>query len=107
MGDFSEADLPVSLRNEGHNYNEHFQTYKFYFSMRMTFINEGDLLIFVADLLNAYGESLEGVFESVFVCALVVLTYSILTGITWLIAIMYNLILNIQTLLIMFTHPGM
>ena len=34
--------------------------------MRMTFVNEGDPLIFVADLLNAYGESLEGVFERVF-----------------------------------------
>ena len=107
MGDFSEADLRVSLRNEGRDYNEHFQTYKFYFSMRMTFVNEGDSLIFVADLLNAYGESLEDVFERVFVCALVALTYNILTGITWLIAIMYNLISNIQTLLITFTHPGM
>ena len=66
MGDFSEADLHVSLRNEGHNYNEHFQTYKFYFSMRMTFVNKGDSLIFVADFLNTYGESLEGVFERVF-----------------------------------------
>ena len=66
MGDFSEADLPVSLRNEGRDYNEHFQTYKFYFSMRMTFVNEGDSLIFVADLLNAHGESLEDVFERVF-----------------------------------------
>ena len=88
MGDFSETDLCISLRNEGRDYNEHFQTYKFYFSMRMTFVNEGDSLIFVADLLNA-------------------LTYNILTGITWLIAIMYNLISNIQTLLITFTHPGM
>ena len=66
MGDFSEADLCISLRNEGRDYNEHFQTYKSYFSMRMTFINEGDSLIFVADLLNAYGESLEDVFERVF-----------------------------------------
>ena len=66
MGDFSEVDLRVSLRNEGRDYNEHFQTYKFYFSMRMTFVNEGDSLIFVADLLNAYGESLEDVFERVF-----------------------------------------
>ena len=66
MGDFSEADLRVSLRNEGRDYNEHFQTYKFYFSMRMTFVNEGDSLIFVADLLNAYGECLEDVFERVF-----------------------------------------
>ena len=40
MGDFSEADLCVSLRNEGRDYNEHFQTYKFYFSMRMTFFDE-------------------------------------------------------------------
>ena len=66
MGDFSEADLHVSLRNEGLDYNEHLQTCKFYFSMRMTFVNKGDSLIFVADLLNAYGESLEGVFERVF-----------------------------------------
>ena len=34
--------------------------------MRMTFVNEGDSLIFVADLLNAHGESLEDVFERVF-----------------------------------------
>ena len=66
MGDFSEADLRVSLRNEGRDYNEHFQAYKFYFSMRMTFVNEGDSLIFVADLLNAHRESLEDVFERVF-----------------------------------------
>ena len=66
MGDFSEADLHVSLRNEGRHYNEHFQTYKFYFSMRMTFVSKGDSLIFVADLLNAYRESLEGVSERVF-----------------------------------------
>ena len=107
MGDFSEANLRVSLRNEGRDYNEHFQTYKFYFSMRMTFVNKGDSLIFVADLLNAHGESLEDVFERFFVCALVVLTYSILTGTTWSTVIMYNLISNIQTLLITFTHPGM
>ena len=34
--------------------------------MRITFVNEGDWLIFVADLLNAHGESLEDVFERVF-----------------------------------------
>ena len=66
MGDFSEADLRVSLQNEGRDYNEHFQTYKFYISLRMTFFNEGDSLIFVVDLLNAYRESLECVFERVF-----------------------------------------
>ena len=66
MGDFTEADFCISFRNEGRDYNEHFQTIKFYFSMRMTFVNKGDSLIFVADLLNAYGESLEDVFERVF-----------------------------------------
>ena len=34
-------------------------------TMRMIFVNKGDSLIFVADLLNAYRESLEGVFERV------------------------------------------
>ena len=34
--------------------------------MRMTFVYERNSLIFVADLLNAYGESLEDVFERVF-----------------------------------------
>ena len=34
--------------------------------MRMTFVNEGDSLIFVADLLNAYRKFLEGAFERVF-----------------------------------------
>ena len=63
---FNEADLRVSLRNEGRDYNQHFQTYKFYFSMRMTFVDQGDTLIFVGDLLNLYGELLEGVFEWVF-----------------------------------------
>ena len=59
---FNEVDLHVSLRNEGRDYNQHFQTYKFYFSMRMTFVDKGDTLIFVGDLLNLHGESLEGVF---------------------------------------------
>ena len=105
MGDFSEADLRVSLRNEGRDYNEHFQTNKFYFPMRMTFVNKGDLLIFVADLLNAHGESLEDVFERVFrICIGGVNLQPFLTGTTWLIAIMYNLISNIQTLLTTFTH---
>ena len=63
---FNEADLHVSFRNEGRDYNQHFQTYKFYFSMRMTFVDQGDTLIFVGDLLNLHGESLEGVFERVF-----------------------------------------
>ena len=80
MGDFSEADLRISLRNEGHDYNEHFQTYEFYFSVRMTFVNEVDSLIFVADLVNAYGESLEGVFERVF--------HMCIGGVNWSVAVL-------------------
>ena len=30
---FTQTDLHVSLRNEGRDYNQNFQTYKFYFSM--------------------------------------------------------------------------
>ena len=56
---FTQTDLHVSLRNEGHDYNQNFQTYKFYFSMRMTFANEGDTTIFV-------GESLDEIFDRVF-----------------------------------------
>ena len=63
---FNQADLRVVLRNEGRDYNQHFQTYKFYFAMRMTFVDQGDTLIFVGDLLNLHGESLESVFERVF-----------------------------------------
>ena len=63
---FTQTDLHVSLRNEGRDYNQNFQTYKFYFSMRMTFANEGDTTIFVGDLLNLYGESLDEIFDRVF-----------------------------------------
>ena len=107
MGDFSEADLCVSLRNEGRDYNEHFQTYKFYFSMRMTFVNEGDSLIFVADLLNAYGESLEGVFERVFCMCIGGVNLQHFNRNHLVDSDYVQFISNIQTLLITFTHPGM
>ena len=63
---FTQTDLHVSLRNEGRDYDKNFQTYKFYFSMRMTFANEGDATIIVGDLLNLYGESLDEIFDRVF-----------------------------------------
>ena len=63
---FTQSDLNVVLQNEGRDYNQHFQTYKFYFSMRMTFLNQGDSLVYVGDLLNLHGEALDDVFERVF-----------------------------------------
>ena len=57
--EFSEADLNVSLVQEGRGYSEHFQMYKFYFSMRMAFSQDGDSVIFVGDLLNVHGDALD------------------------------------------------
>ena len=63
---FNESDLNVVLSNEDRDYNQHFQTYKFYFSMCIGFSNQGDSIIFVGDLLNFHGEALDRVFEQVF-----------------------------------------
>ena len=64
--EFSEADLNVSLVQEGRDYSEHFQMYKFYFSMRMTFSQDGDSMIFVGDLLNIHGDVLDRIFGTMF-----------------------------------------
>ena len=63
---FSESDLEVVLTNEGRHYNEHFQTYKFYYSMKLKFSGKGDNLIFVGDLINFHGDALDRIFERVF-----------------------------------------
>ena len=63
---FTESDLNVVLNNEGRDYNQHFQTYKFYFSMRMRFSQQGDSIVFVGDLLNFHGDALDRIFEQVF-----------------------------------------
>ena len=64
--EFSEVDLNVSLIQEGRDYSEHFQVYKFYFSMRMTFSQDGDSVIFVGDLLNIHGDALDQSFGTMF-----------------------------------------
>ena len=63
---FNQSDLNVTLSNEGRDYNQNFQTYKFYFSMRMRFTDHGDSIIFVGDLINLHGEPLDCIFEQVF-----------------------------------------
>ena len=42
---FTQSDFNVVLQNEGRDCNQHFKTYKFYFSMQMTFLNQGDSLV--------------------------------------------------------------
>ena len=67
---FTEADLNMVLSNEGRTYNQHFQTYKFYFSMRMRFSQHGDSVVYVGDLINFHGEVLDHIFEQIFrLCA--------------------------------------
>ena len=63
---FRESDLVVTLSNEGRDYNNNFQTYKFYYSMRMVFSNQGDSVVFVGDLLNFHGDALDRILEQVF-----------------------------------------
>ena len=64
--EFSEADLNVPVIQEGRDYSEHFQMYKFYFSMRMTFSQDGDSVIFAGDLLNIHGDALDRIFGTMF-----------------------------------------
>ena len=63
---FNQSDFNITLSNEGRDYNQNFQTYNFYFSMRMRFTDHGDSIIFVGDLLNLHGEALDHIFEQVF-----------------------------------------
>ena len=63
---FTEADLNVYLNNEGRDDNQHFQTYKFYFAMRMRFTDYGDSVVYIGDLLNIHGDPLDRIFEQGF-----------------------------------------
>ena len=63
---FNQSNLNVTSSNEGRDYNQNFQTYKFYFSMHMKFTDHGDSIIFVADVLNLHREALDCIFEQVF-----------------------------------------
>ena len=56
----------MALTQEGRDYSEQFQMYKFYFSMRMTFAQDSESIIFMADLLNFHRDTLDRIFESVF-----------------------------------------
>ena len=68
---FTEADLNVVLSSEGRTYDQHFQTCKFYFSMRMRFSQHGDSVVYVGDLINFHGDALDHIFEQIFrLCAM-------------------------------------
>ena len=76
--EFSKADLNISLIQDSRDYCEHFQMYKFYFSMRMTFSQDGDSVIFVGDLLNIHGDALDRIFVTMFRACVQVEIYNIL-----------------------------
>ena len=104
---FTQSDLNVVLRNEGRDYSQHFQTYKFYFSMRMTFINQGDSLVYVGDLLNLHGEALDDVFERVFRSCINGVNLQHFNRNQLVDLTSYNLHWNIRILWIMCSLPGM
>ena len=62
----ADSDMNVSLTQESRDYSDHFQTYKFLYSMKISFSNDGDTIIFVGDLLNVHLDALDRVFETVF-----------------------------------------
>ena len=70
-GDFVEVseptngngDLVVQLQHERKNYSDIFQMYKFLYSMTMLFSNGGNFILFISDLLNFHGDTLQRSFE--------------------------------------------
>ena len=57
------GDLVVQLRQERRNYSDVFQMYQFTYSMMMSFSNGGDVVLFVSDLINYHGDTLQRSFE--------------------------------------------
>ena len=55
-------ELNVDLIQQSRDYSEHFQMYKFYYTMCMTFSRDADSEIFVSDLLNVHSDALERIF---------------------------------------------
>ena len=59
----SGNELNVDLTQRSRNYSEHFQMYKFWYTMRINFSRDADSEIFVSDLLNVYSDTLERIFS--------------------------------------------
>ena len=58
------VDLNVDVVEESRDYSEHFQMYKFWYSMRMNCTGGGsDSMIFISDLLNVHSDALERIFS--------------------------------------------
>ena len=58
-----EIDLNLNVIQQGRDYSEHFQTYKFYYVMKIEFFRDADNMIFASDLLNVHSDALERVFQ--------------------------------------------
>ena len=61
--DSNGDEFNVDLTQQSRDYFEHFQMYKFYYTMCMTFSRDVDSEIFVSDLLNIYSDTLERIFR--------------------------------------------
>ena len=59
----SRNELNVDLTQRSRNYSEHFQMYKFWYTMRINFSRDADSEIFVSDLLNVHSDALERIFS--------------------------------------------
>ena len=60
-----EVSLNVNVIQQSRGYSEHFQTYKFYYVMKIEFSGDADNVIFVGDLLNVHSDAMERVFQVV------------------------------------------
>ena len=58
-----EIDLNVNVIQRSRDYSEHFQTYKFYYVMKIEFSRDPDNMIFASDLLNVHSDALKRVFQ--------------------------------------------
>ena len=65
-----DGDLVVQLCQERRNYSDTFQMYDFLYMMIMSFSDGGDVTLFVSRLVNIHGDTLQRVFEIIFMTCL-------------------------------------
>ena len=65
-----DGDLVVRLRQECRNYSDTFQMYDFLYTMTMSFLDGGDVTLFMSRLVNIHGDALQRVFEIIFTTCL-------------------------------------
>ena len=58
-----DIDLNVNIVQQGRDYSEHFQMYKFYYVMKIEFSRDADNVILISNLLNIHFDAMERVFQ--------------------------------------------